>query len=81
MRRIYKRSSGVHVWLGDEADDSSTVIGIMTALSAPPKDAPGEKAVEYPSFPQTDIARHWDAYRAFFKRPWWVSNSRMQGQI
>lgn len=71
MRRIYKRASGVHVWLGDEADDSSTAISILETLGAPPQHAPGEKAIRYPSFTDAEVVRHWNALNAFFKRPWW----------
>jgi hypothetical protein len=71
MRRIYKKSSGVHVWLGDEADDSSTAMDILATLAAPPTHAPGEKTVQYPSFTDVDVARHWKALKAFFKRQWW----------
>jgi hypothetical protein len=71
MRRIYKRASAVHVWLGDEADDSSTAIDMLTTLSTPPRHAPGEEGIQYPSFTEADIARHWNALHHFFRRPWW----------
>ncbi|KAF2682828.1 hypothetical protein K458DRAFT_306843 [Lentithecium fluviatile CBS 122367] len=71
MRRIYKRAFGVHVWLGDEADDSDTAMDILTTLGAPPRHAPGEKAIQYPRFTEADVEQHWKAIDAFFKRPWW----------
>jgi hypothetical protein len=70
MRRIYKGSSVVYVWLGDEADDSSTAMDILSTLAAP-KPTPGEKAIHYPSFTEEDVARHWKALKALLKRPWW----------
>ncbi|EON69072.1 hypothetical protein W97_08385 [Coniosporium apollinis CBS 100218] len=71
MRRIYKRASSVHVWLGEEADDSSVAIDLLNTLGAPPKHAPGERTIRYPSFTEEEVMRHWNALRALFKRPWW----------
>jgi hypothetical protein len=71
MRRIYKRASSVQVWLGEEADDSSVAIDLLVMLGAPPKHAPGEKTITYPSFTEVEVMRNWDALRALFRRPWW----------
>jgi hypothetical protein len=71
MRRIYKRASSVQVWLGEEADNSSLAIDLLTTLGVPPKHAPGEKTITYPSFTEAEVMRNWDALRALFKRPWW----------
>ena len=71
MRRIYKRATSVQVWLGEEADDSSLAIDLLNTLGAPPKHAPGERSIEYPSFTSEEVLRHWNALKAFFKRPWW----------
>jgi hypothetical protein len=71
MRRIYKRAPSVQVWLGEEADDSSLTIDLLNVLGAPPKHAPGEKSISYPSFTEEEILLHWNALRAFFKRAWW----------
>jgi hypothetical protein len=71
MRRIYKRALSVQVWLGEEADDSSVAIDLLATLGAPPKHAPGEKTITYPSFTEAEVMRNWDAIRALFKRPWW----------
>ncbi|KAJ4288119.1 hypothetical protein N0V90_012136 [Kalmusia sp. IMI 367209] len=70
MRRIYKRATGVHIWLGDESDDSSKALDVLTTLGAPPTHAPGEKTIHYPSFSKLEIENHWKALRALFKRPW-----------
>lgn len=71
MRRIYKKAHSVHVWLGEEADDSSLAIDILEKLGKPPPNAPGEKEIVYPTLTEEDIMRNWDALRALFKRPWW----------
>ncbi|PSN63435.1 HET-domain-containing protein [Corynespora cassiicola Philippines] len=71
MRRIYKRATLVQVWLGEEADDSSVAIDLLNALGSPPKNAPGEKTIHYPTFDEDDVSYHWNALRALFKRPWW----------
>ncbi|EPE33296.1 Heterokaryon incompatibility protein, putative [Glarea lozoyensis ATCC 20868] len=71
MRRIYKKATSVHVWLGEEEDDSSMAIDLLNILGAPPKNAPGEKTIEYPTFTEDTVVRHWNALRALFKRPWW----------
>jgi hypothetical protein len=71
MRRIYKSASSVHVWLGEEADDSSTAMDLFNALGAPPTHAPGEKAISYPTFSAEEIERHWSALVALFRRAWW----------
>lgn len=71
MRRIYKLAVSVQVWLCEEADDSSVAIDLLNTLGAPPKRAPGEKTIQYPSFTEDEIIRNWNALRALFKRPWW----------
>jgi hypothetical protein len=70
MRRIYKLASAVSVWLGEEAEDSSTAMELLNKLGAPPVNAPGEKTINYPSFTEDDVHRHWKALDALFKRPW-----------
>ncbi|KAF2836616.1 HET-domain-containing protein, partial [Patellaria atrata CBS 101060] len=71
MRRIYKRARSVQVWLGEEADDSSVAVGLLNTIGAPPRHAPGERTIQYPSFPEDEVVRHWNSLRALFKRPWW----------
>jgi hypothetical protein len=46
-------------------------IDLLNTLGAPPKNAPGEKTIEYPTFTEEEVIRHWNALRALFKRPWW----------
>lgn len=71
MRQIYKRAGSVQVWLGDEADDSSTAFDVLNRVAAPPVHAPGEKPIHYPTFTDADVAKHWKALDALFKRQWW----------
>lgn len=71
MRRIYKNASAVHVWLGEEENDSSTAMDMLQKLGAPPTHAPGEKAITYPKFDEDEVAKHWRALVALFQRPWW----------
>lgn len=70
MRRIYKLASAVSVWLGEEAEDSSTAMDLLNKLGSPPINAPGEKAIHYPSFAEDEIQQHWRALDALFRRPW-----------
>jgi hypothetical protein len=69
MRRIYKKASNVHVWLGDESDTSSKAIDLLTTLGAPSKNAPGE-AIRYESLEEADVTLNWEALGSFFNRPW-----------
>jgi hypothetical protein len=69
MRRIYKKASNVHVWLGDESDTSSKAMDLLTTLGAPPANAPGE-AIRYVSLDEADVTSNWEALGSFFNRPW-----------
>ncbi|KIW09414.1 uncharacterized protein PV09_00304 [Verruconis gallopava] len=71
MRRIFKRANSVHVWLGEEEDDSSLAMDLINTLGATPARAPGEKTIDYPKFGVEQVDKHWRALYALFKRPWW----------
>ena len=71
MRRIYKNSGGVHVWLGVEAGDSAIGMSVIQRLSQLPKLEPGEPDIQYPSEPEGQKLLHWKAVATLSQRQWW----------
>jgi hypothetical protein len=71
MTRIYKKSSGVHIWLGEEADNSSLAMDLVKQLSASPLRGPGDKEIIYPNLAIDQKILHWRALTALFQRPYW----------
>ena len=71
MRRIYKNSSGVHIWLGVGGEDSAIGMSMIERLSQVPKLGPGEPDIQYPNEPDEQKLLHWKAVAALFQRQWW----------
>ena len=71
MTRIYKRASAVHVWLGEERDDSTLALDVLRKLGDIIRRAPGEAEYRYPVIPDEQKERHRRALIALFNRPWW----------
>ncbi|KAK4935364.1 hypothetical protein LTR10_023568 [Elasticomyces elasticus] len=71
MRRVYKKATTVQVWLGDAIEGSTTAMEVIDKTGKPPLHGPGEKEVQYPTFSEEEISKHWGAVRLLLERPWW----------
>ena len=71
MTRIYKNAAGVHLWLGEEADNSGVAVSIARQLGDRTPRGPGELEIEYPEISASQREIHWKALAALFERPWW----------
>lgn len=71
MTMIYKRSHGVHVWLGDEGEDSDMAMNLVEKIGAYKPVGPGDKEIVYPIHSMEEKVRHWRALTRLFQRPWW----------
>jgi hypothetical protein len=81
MRTIYKESTGVLIWLGEEADDSSLAISTINSLQVSlQKSAPGRLVQPKPVTDEEKL-RKWRALWAFYQRPWfsrvWVRQEQV----
>ncbi|TVY48830.1 Heterokaryon incompatibility protein 6,OR allele [Lachnellula occidentalis] len=70
MTRIYKKSFGVHIWLGDEAENSSLAIDLISELGRWRPLGPGDPVGGDRVF-KSDRKMHWKALNALFQRPYW----------
>lgn len=48
MTRIYRKSYGVHVWLGESAEDSDLALDLVDKIASYKPVGPGEKEIIYP---------------------------------
>ena len=71
MTRIYKKASAVHVWLGEERDDSTLALDVLRKLGVIVRRAPGEAEYQYPVVSEKQKDLHRRALLALFNRPWW----------
>ena len=71
MTRIYKKASAVHIWLGEERDDSTVALDILHKLGVIVRRAPGEAEYQYPVVSEEQKELHRKALLALFNRPWW----------
>jgi hypothetical protein len=72
MTRIYKKCSGVQVWLGEEADNSAMAMSLDNKLDTrTPSRGPGEPRLVYPEVSTEEKIMHWEALITLFQRPWW----------
>ena len=71
MTRIYKKAAAVHVWLGEERDDSAIAMDVIRQLGDIIQRAPGEPKFWYPNISNAQKELHRRALNAFFRRPWW----------
>jgi hypothetical protein len=71
MTRIYRKAQGVHIWLGDDDEDSVRAMGLVRQLGLPVPRGPGDSEVELPCITPTERDAHWRALTALFARPWW----------
>jgi hypothetical protein len=71
MTRIYRKANGVHIWLGEEDDDSELAMDLVRQLGSSGRRGPGEQNVVYPKTTAEQRVAHWRALTAVFQRPWW----------
>ncbi|KAH8665022.1 heterokaryon incompatibility protein-domain-containing protein [Tricladium varicosporioides] len=71
MTRIYKKSSGVHIWLGESAQDSDLAMDLVNLIGDAKPIGPGDKLVTYPNHGIVEKIKHWEALTALFQRPYW----------
>src|SRR5436305_10060911 len=71
MRRIFKKASAVHIWLGEEADNSAMAMSLVRRLGGITPKGPGEPVIQYPDITADQKILHWKAPAALFQRPWW----------
>jgi hypothetical protein len=71
MTRIYNKGMGVHIWLGEEADNSSLALDLARQLGTYVQRGPGEPEIVYPDIPIEKKVQNWQALTALFQRPWW----------
>lgn len=71
MTMIYKRSHGVHVWLGDEGEDSDVAMDLVEKIGLFKQVGPGDKEIVYPVHSMEEKVKHWKALTRLFQRPWW----------
>ena len=71
MARIYKKATwGTLVWLGEEADDSSTAMNLIERMGKVHFRGPGEKEEVYQHATDQEKQLHWKALMALYRRPW-----------
>ncbi|KAH6667995.1 heterokaryon incompatibility protein-domain-containing protein [Halenospora varia] len=71
MTRIYKKSSGVHIWLGESADNSDLAMDLVSQVGDTKPIGPGDKQVVYPNHGIEEKIKHWEALTALFQRSYW----------
>ncbi|KAJ3483878.1 hypothetical protein NLG97_g7203 [Lecanicillium saksenae] len=72
MTKIYRKAAGVHIWLGEESDDSDLAMGLVRRLSDASPQGPGIGDVRYRPVSEDHRAANWKALIALFQRPWWA---------
>ncbi len=71
MTKIFSKASTVHVWLGEEDDDSASTMKLLEQLSTHVHIGPGETPKKFPRATPEEKRRYWKALISFFERPWW----------
>ncbi len=71
-RQIYHKAHNVHVWLGEEADESNRAFEIVAALDKPlPFRGPGVPEPEPLIVEDNERRTNWAALATLLSRPWW----------
>jgi Heterokaryon incompatibility protein (HET) len=75
MTRIYREAAGMHVWLGEAADNSDMAMEIAHQVGDTTPRGPGDRSTVslevYPEVSSTQREAHWKALISLFERPWW----------
>jgi hypothetical protein len=71
MTMIYKKAASVHIWLGEEADNSGIAFNVVRQLGNNTQRGPGERDTVYPEITSDQREVHWKALTALLERPWW----------
>jgi len=71
MTRIYKKAIGVHIWLGEQADDSEVAFQVARQLAKQEPQGPGHPDVVYPDTSAEQRRIHRKALAKLCARPWW----------
>lgn len=71
MTRIYKKAVGVHIWLGEQADDSEIAFQVAHQLAKQKPQGPGHPDVVYPETSAEQRNIHRKALAKLCARPWW----------
>ena len=71
-RQIYHKAHSVHVWLGEEADESNRAFEIVAALDKPLAfRGPGVPDPEPLVVEDDERRKNWTALATLLSRPWW----------
>jgi hypothetical protein len=71
MTRIYKKAVGVHIWLGEQADDSEVAFQVAHQLAKQKPQGPGHLDIVYPETTAEQRSIHRKALAKLCARPWW----------
>lgn len=72
MTRIYRKAAGVHIWLGEETEDSDLAMGLARQLSDVAKQGPGVQDAVYPEVSEEQRTANWKALISLLDRSWWA---------
>ena len=72
MTRIYRKATGVHIWLGEENEDSDLAMSLVRQLGETSQQGPGVQGLAYPDVSEEQRAAHWKALIALLERSWWA---------
>jgi hypothetical protein len=71
MTRIYRKAAGVHIWLGEQADNSEIAFQVARQLADQTPPGPGQPDIVYPETTAEQRDIHRKALAKLFARPWW----------
>lgn len=71
MTRIYRKATGVHIWLGEHADDSEMAFEVANQLADQTPRGPGHADIKYPETTVEQRIAHRRALAKLCARPWW----------
>lgn len=71
MTRIFKKYHG-HVWLGEEADNSSSALNVVHQLIRPLTAGIGDSIPKFPKVSKEQKMQNCKGLVALFERPWWT---------
>jgi hypothetical protein len=71
MTRIYRKTAAVHIWLGEQADNSEIAFKVARQLADQTPPGPGQPDNVYPEITAEQRDIHRKALAKLFARPWW----------
>jgi hypothetical protein len=71
MTRIYKKAAGVHIWLGEQADNSEIAFQVARQIADKTPRGPGHPEIVYPETTAEQRDMYRKAVAKLCARPWW----------